>query len=81
MKKITFKDLEFPLTIKTDGFMSQWCCKCGARHIWHFIVLREKKEKNDEVYIDIFRDFKGEELRRFYDKEIKKPKAKENKNK
>jgi len=68
MKKIKFGELEFPLYIPTDGFLSQWCCKCGARHVWHFIVLRGKKEKNDEVYVNCFRDFKAEELRSFWKK-------------
>jgi len=72
MKSIKFNEFEFPLHIKTDGFMSQWCCKCGARHIWHFIVIRDKNPDDDEIYIDMFRDFKAEELRRFYNKTIKK---------
>ena len=79
MKSIKFKELKFPLVIKTDSFISQWCCKCGSRHIWHFIVLRDKKEKDDEIYIDLFRDFKGEELRNFYKRAIKKLELKEKK--
>lgn len=68
MKKIKFNEMKFPLYISSDGFLSQWCCKCGARHIWHFIVLRGKEENDDEIYIDMFRDWKGEELKKFYEK-------------
>jgi len=72
MNKIKFNEFDFPLYITTDSFMSQWCCKCGARHIWHFIVLRGKKPKDDEIYIDVFRDWKGEQLRRFYERHKKR---------
>lgn len=72
MKEIKFPEWNSPLVIPTDGFMSQWCCKCGARHIWHFIVMRDKDERKDEIYVDCFRDAKGEALRKFYEKN-KKP--------
>lgn len=71
MRKIKFNEMEFPLTLETNSFLSQWCCKCGARHIWYFDVMRQKKPENDLVFIDMFRDWKGEELRRYYEKSKK----------
>ena len=71
LPKINFEEMKFPVYMPTEGFMSQWCCQCGLRHIWHFIVLRGKEEKDDEIYIDMFRDFKAERLRKFYEKSKK----------
>lgn len=78
--KIKFGDDELPLYLKNNGFLSQWCCKCGSRHIWHFIILRGKTKEEDEIFLTSFRDEKAEELRRFYEREIKQkptPKTKE----
>ena len=68
MKKIKFNEMDLPCNVPDTAFMSQWCCKCGTRHIWYFSVVRGKIPEEDEIYIDCFRDAKGEELRKFYER-------------
>ena len=68
MKKIKFDEFDTPFNIPNNMFLSQWCCKCKARHIWYFSIIRGKNPEDDEIYVDCFRDFKAEELRKFYEK-------------
>lgn len=42
--------------VKTGGFMTQWCCGCGLRHIWHFRIVRGKKSSDDQVEISLLCD-------------------------
>lgn len=75
MKRIQFPQLPSPFFIANDGFISQWCCKCGNRHIWHFKIYRANKEegiKEDFIEISCFQDDKGTELRKFYEKQLLK---------
>jgi len=49
--------------------MSQWCCKCGNRHIWHFEIMPANKLNLEPfIKIDIFQDDKGTMLRKAYNK-------------
>ena len=59
--------------IENHGFMSQWCCNCSNRHIWHFKIYRDKKN-NDKDFIEIsmFQDNKANQLRKFYERKIPK---------
>jgi hypothetical protein len=74
-KKIKFDFLDFPITLKDDDFLFQWCCDCGLRHFWHFIVVRGNKPEKDEIYINCVRDDVATDLRKFYEKAIKEKKA------
>lgn len=70
-KMKVFSAMDFPelppvVAIESDGFLSQWCCSCGARHIWHFHVVRGKKSEDDFIVISGFGDETGTNLRRFY---------------
>lgn len=70
-KKIKFNQLEFPLYIAGDGtgFMSQWCCDCKNRHIWHFKIHKgDKKTGGAFIEINMMGDETGTKLRKFYDK-------------
>ena len=68
--KINFNQLEFPIYIAGDGgFLSQWCCDCGSRHIWHFRVLKgDKSTDGSFIEIDLMGDKVGTKLRKFYEK-------------
>lgn len=58
-----------PCYIANNGFMSQWCCKCGNRHIWHFEIMPANKLNLEPfIKIDIFQDDKGTMLRKAYNK-------------
>lgn len=67
-----FPDLPPVLQINNDGFLSQWCCKCGLRHIWHFHVVRGKRPEDDIIYISGFCDDTGTELRKFWERRKKR---------
>jgi len=66
MKKIKFNEFESPSFLYTNGFFSQWCCKCGNRHIWHFKIHRGDIEDEDCVELNMFQDNTGTKLRKFY---------------
>lgn len=67
MKKIQFPDMPNPMLIANGGFVSQWCCKCGNRHIWHFKIHEGDKGTGGEfIEAHIFQDDRGTELRKFY---------------
>ena len=69
MKKVKFPELENPILIANYGFLSQWCCKCGNRHIWHFKIHKGDKSTGGAfIEINFFQDDKGAELRDYYDK-------------
>jgi len=70
-KRFDFPELPAFMMIGNDGFFSQWCCKCGTRHIWHFHVVRGKKPEDDIVYISGFYDETATKLRKFYERHIK----------
>jgi len=73
MRKIRFRQMDRIQVIPDDDFMFQWCCKCGARHIWHFkIRLAQNKKEEDVIIISGRRDWMAERLRKFYDRQIKK---------
>lgn len=65
---VDFKELPPVIAIRTDGFVSQWCCDCGARHIWHFSVVRDKTPEDDIIVISCFGDESGTKLRKFYER-------------
>jgi len=70
-KKIKFNKLiqEEPIYIANHGWFSQWCCHCGARHIWHFKIHDgDKTTKGPFLEIDIFGDEQGTKLRKYYEK-------------
>ena len=68
MRKIKFKPMPERMFLGNYGFVNQWCCKCGNRHIWHFKIHRRGKD-GDQDFIEIcgFQDDKGTELRKFYE--------------
>lgn len=73
MKNIKFNQIEFPVYITGDGngFMSQWCCGCGLRHIWHFKIHEgDKSTKGNFIEINMMADDTGTKLRKFYKKQI-----------
>ena len=62
-KKITFEEMESPLYFNLmGGFIYQWCCSCGARHIWHIEVIEENKKHY--IKVDCAYDEKATLLRR-----------------
>ena len=73
MKKINFNQMPDPTYVANYGFVSQWCCKCGNRHILHFKIHKGDKSTGGE-YIEVnwFQDNVGTKLRKFYEKRIKK---------
>jgi len=58
--------------VPNDDFMYQWCCTCGARHIWHFHIVRGKTPEDDYVAISVAGDPTATKLRKFYEKAMKK---------
>ncbi len=69
-KKINFNQIEFPIFIAGDGngFMSQWCCGCGLRHIWHFKIHKgDKKTGGAFIEINMMQDDMGTKLRKQYE--------------
>ena len=71
-KKIKFREMNQVEYVLNDGFFLQWCCKCHARHIWHFHIVRGKKQSEDFIVISGCEDVKAEELRKAYEKKVKK---------
>lgn len=55
----------------SGGFFSQWCCKCGLRHIWHLEVIRGRKPEDDVIRVSGFCDETATKLRKFYEGHIK----------
>lgn len=72
MKKIYFPPMPEVFYLQDGGFLSQWCCKCQNRHIWHVRVHRGKNKDEDFVEIRGFQDEKANELREYYMKSSKK---------
>lgn len=69
MGKIKFPPMENPILIANNGWVSQWCCKCGNRHIWHFKIHKGDKSTGGAfIEASCFQDNKGTELRKFYEK-------------
>ena len=66
--EINFSELNFPMVLDSPATMFQWCCECGARHVWTFEVVRGDVEEDDSVYINCVRDWNAEKLRKFYEK-------------
>jgi len=69
--KIKFPPMPDFLYIQHGSFMSQWCCKCGNRHIWHFYIVRGNEREEDMVELTGFQDNIGTKLRKCYEKEQK----------
>ena len=63
--------MENPSYVANNGFMGQWCCGCGLRHIWHFKIHEHPKE-GKFIEISIMQDDKGTELRKAYERVYKK---------
>lgn len=73
--KIKFSRLEFPIYVTGDGtgFLSQWCCSCGARHIWHFKIYKgDKTTGGPFIEINMMGDETGTQLRKFYERHLQK---------
>jgi len=69
MKKIKFDQMPDTIIVPDNGFLFQWCCGCGLRHIWHLQVIKSQKKKEPDVIImSGVSDLKGTQLRKFYDK-------------
>ena len=67
-EKIKFPQMPSRQFVANYGFLSQWCCKCGNRHIWHFRIYRKGKTgENDFIEINGFQDNVGTKLRKFYE--------------
>ena len=75
---LDFPELPPVVEIQTGGFLSQWCCRCGERHIWHFSVRRGKRPEDDSVFISGFPDQTGSYLRRFYARTKRKVRKRRN---
>ena len=69
MKKrniIAFPKMRNVEYIEDNGFLFQWCCDCGLRHIWNFQIVETKKQKYVKIIgID---DILATKLRKFYKK-------------
>ena len=64
--------MENPCYIADGGFVSQWCCKCGNRHILHFKIRKgDKSTGGNFIEIRWFQDEVGTKLRKFYKKHHK----------
>ena len=68
MKKIKFNQVQNTEYVADDGWMFQWCCGCGLRHIWHFTIHDGDKRGGRFIEINGIDDRKGTELRKFYEK-------------
>ena len=68
MKKriINFPKMNNIEYIEDNGFLFQWCCDCGLRHIWNFQIVDDGKQK----FIKIVGtdDPSATKLRKFYKK-------------
>lgn len=72
-KKLEFKQIKLPIYLKNNSWYSQWCCKCGLRHIWNFKIHKGDKEtEGDYIEINMWRDDMGTNLRKFYEKNTNK---------
>lgn len=66
--KINFNQMPSPVYVENDGFVSQWCCKCGNRHIMYLKICKgDKKTNGDFIKINWFQDDVGTKLRKFYE--------------
>ena len=64
---IKFEEMETPLYFNLmGGFIYQWCCGCGMRHIWHIEVIEENKK--NYIKVDCAMDKQATKLRKFYKK-------------
>lgn len=84
-KKIKFNQIgeDKPIYLKPNGWLSLWCCKCKARHIWYIQILKNgivQEGKEYSIRLDGFRDLTAEDLRRYYEKHQKKGKRGKTKN-
>ena len=71
-KPIDFKQMDNPSFIADGGFVSQWCCKCGNRHILRLKIREgDKSTGGDFIEINWFQDNVGTKLRKFYKKHFK----------
>ena len=59
--------------VADGGFISQWCCRCGNRHVLHFKIHKGNKSTSGAfIEINWFQDDVGTALRKFYEKNMKK---------
>jgi len=66
---IKINQMPNPSYVNSGGFVSQWCCKCGNRHIMYFQIHKGGKETGGQfVEINWFQDDVGTKLRKFYEK-------------
>ena len=63
-----FPEMKNPEYVWNDGFCFQWCCKCKALHVWHYHIVRGKKQEDDYVVISIAGYPKLSKLRKYYEK-------------
>ena len=54
--KNEIKDMPAQMRIPNHGFVFDWCCDCGLRHVWHFEIKRGKTPSKDEILASSIRD-------------------------
>lgn len=69
-KKLKFEEMQSPIYFDANqgGFIFQWCCGCGLRHIWHIETIQQ--DKKWYIKVDCAADTKGTELRRIYERKV-----------
>lgn len=77
MSRQTNLDSLFPqmpreLRIHDGSFLSEWCCDCNLCHIKFFRVELDEESDEPVIVMRCERDDVATELRRFYEKEMKK---------
>jgi len=67
------KSMDSPTYVQDMGFVSQWCCKCGNRHIMFMRICKGNKATNgDYIEINWMQDDLGTKLRKYYEKKTAK---------
>ena len=52
-KKSLFRQMDDVEYISDNGFLFQWCCDCHLRHIWHFEIMDDVRDKTGARAIKI----------------------------
>ena len=59
-KLVNEPTFDFPTSMNVPGVLYQWCCDCGLRHVWYFVM----SDDNKTLYIDVKRDDYATQLRK-----------------